>query len=211
MRKQIFTAVLIACLPSAAWAAGGPAAPPKDAAAAAPPKDRATWNETRAAELMGKHVVSPDGRSLGKIEDLIVDMKGGHVPHVVLSFGGFADIGDKLFVFPVNALARDEYRDRVVMRVERRQLDESKGFDRSNWPFQPPLERASRLRGKNVKDANGRPAGEIEDLVVDLRTGKVRSVIFAQNGRKGDEPKQVLPLAMFSMVERGGEVTLNRR
>ena len=66
-------------------------------------------------------------------------------------------------------------------------------FERSNWPFQPPLERASKLRGKNVK-AHGK-AGEIEDLVVNLGSGRVRGVIVAQDGRRADEPKLTLPLA----------------
>jgi sporulation protein YlmC with PRC-barrel domain len=61
-----------------------------------------------------------------------------------------------------------------------------------------------------VKDASGKPAGEIEDVVVNLGSGKVQSVIFAQDGRKGDEPKLALPLTSFSMpAERGGEVRLD--
>lgn len=166
-------------------------------------RTRATWLDMRASELIGKHVVDPDGKSLGKIEDLIVDMKGGHIPHVVLSFGGIADIDDKLFVFPVNAFARDEHRDRILIKVEREQLAESRGFDRPNWPFQPPLQRASELRGKNVKDAAGKPAGEIEDVIVNLDSGKVRGAVLAQGGRKGPEPKQTLPLASFEVAGEG--------
>lgn len=162
------------------------------AAAAGSIKDKTTWLDMRATELIGKHVANPQGKSLGKVEDLIVDLKGEHIPHVVLSFGGMADIGDKLFVFPVNAFTRDEYRDRIVVNVERRQLSGSEGFDRANWPFQPPLERASKLRGKNVKLEDGK-RGEIEDVVVNLGSGKVRGVIVAQDGRKGDEPTLTLP------------------
>jgi hypothetical protein len=126
-----------------------------------------------------------------------VDTKGGHIPHVVLSFGGLADVGDKLFVFPVNAFTRDEYRDRIVVNVERQQLKQSAGFERSNWPFQPPLERASRLRGKNVELKDGK-RGEVEDVIVNLGSGKVRGVVVAQDGRKGDEDKLVLPLASLA-------------
>jgi len=201
-----FALFLAVSLPAVA---AGPAAPPKKAASDDSLKDRATWLDMSSRELTGKHVVSPDGKALGEIEDLIVDLKGGHIPHVVLSFGGIADIGDKLFVLPVNAFTRDEYRDRIVVRIDPQQLKQSTGFDRAHWPFQPPLERASRLRGKNVKDADGRPAGEIEDLIVNLGSGKVRGVRFAQNGRKGDEPKQVLPLESFA--KRGDEMTLTQR
>lgn len=33
----------------------------------------------------------------------------------------------------------------------------------------------------------------LEDVVVNLGSGKVRGVIVAQDGRKGDEPKLTLP------------------
>jgi sporulation protein YlmC with PRC-barrel domain len=188
-RTRILSCLLVFIVP-AAWAAG-PATPPKEAAAAGASKDKATWLDMRASELIGKRVASPEGKPLGRIEDLIVDMKGGRIPHVVLSFE------EKLFVYPVNAFTRDEYRDRIVVDVERKQLAQSEGFERSNWPFQPPLERASRLRGKNVKLEDGQ-RGEIEDVVVNLGSGKVRGVVVAQDGRKGDEPKLTLPLGSFS-------------
>jgi sporulation protein YlmC with PRC-barrel domain len=187
---------VVLSLGSSAWSAG-PGAMKDAPASAGATKDRPTWLDMRASELIGKHVASPDGRSLGKVEDLIVDLKGGHIPHVVLSFGGIADLGDKLFVFPVNAFRRDENRDRLVLDAEPAQLQQSQGFDRSNWPFQPPLTRASGLRGKNVQGAEGR--GEIEDVVVNLGSGRVRGVIVAQDGRRADEPKRTVPLGSLSI------------
>jgi sporulation protein YlmC with PRC-barrel domain len=152
-----------------------------------PVKDKATWLDMRASELIGKRVAGIEGKPLGRVEDLIIDTKGAHIPHVVLSFEG-----DKLFVFPVNAFTRDEYRDRILLKAEPRQLEESAGFDRSNWPFQPPLERASDLRGKNVELKDGR-RGEIEDIMVNLGSGKVTGVVVAQDGRKGPQDKLTLP------------------
>jgi sporulation protein YlmC with PRC-barrel domain len=174
-------------------------------------KDPKTWLDLRTSELIGKKVASPDGKALGEIEDMIVDVRRGAVQHVVLSFGGVADVGDKLFVFPVNAFKRDENRDRIVVNVQPEQLKRSRGFDRSNWPFDPPLARASKLRGKNVKDARGKAVGEIEDLEVNLGTGRIGRVWLAQDGRKGPEDKRALPLAAFSISgERGEEVVLRR-
>ncbi len=192
----------------AAWSAGyGSGGATKD-----PAKDRATWLDMRASELLGKEVASAHGKELGRIEDLIVDPKGATIPHVVLSFGGVAHAGDKLFVFPVNAFARDENRDRIVVDIDRYQLSESRGFDRSNWPFDPPLRRASELRGAHVKDNAGHPVGEIEDLVLNLGTGKVKEVVLAQNGRKGPEPKEMRPLSDFAIpAQPGGGVVLKGR
>lgn len=185
---RTFLSALFLAFQAAAWAAD-------------PAKDARTWLDVRASELIGKQVASTDGKALGKIEDLILDLNGARVPHVILSFGGMAGAGEKLFVFPVNAFKRDEYRDRIVVDVEPKQLSQSAGFDRSNWPFQPPLERASALRGKNVKDAAGKAVGEIEDVVINLGNGRLEQVILAQDGRKGDEPKRALPPRAFSVEE----------
>ena len=171
-------------------------------------KDEASWLDMRASELIGKEVASPDGKALGEIEDMIVDLRRGAVQHVILSFGGVADVGDKLFVFPVNAFRRDEHRERIIVNVQPGQLKQSPGFTRDNWPFDPPLSRASKLRGANVKDAAGKPVGEIEDLEVNLGTGRVERVWLAPDGRKGGEPKRALPLSAFSVSERGEEVRL---
>ena len=174
-------------------------------------KDEASWLDMRASELIGKAVASPDGKALGEIEDMIVDVRRGAVQHVVLSFGGVADVGDKLFVFPLNAFKRDENRDRIVVNVQPGQLKQSRGFTRENWPFDPPLARASKLRGTNVKDAGGKAVGEIEDLVVNLGSGKIEQVILAPDGRKGAEDKRALPLSAFAISgERGEEVRLKK-
>jgi sporulation protein YlmC with PRC-barrel domain len=121
--------LLLTLLLPAAWSAG-PAAPPG----------------MSASELIGKRVASVDGKSLGKVEDLIVDPSGRYMPHVVLSFGGVAGAGDKWFVFPVNYLMRDENRDGLVLAAKREHISESAGFDRSNWPYRPQLARASGRR-----------------------------------------------------------------
>jgi sporulation protein YlmC with PRC-barrel domain len=173
-------------------------------------KDEASWLDMRASELLGKEVASPDGKALGEIEDMIVDVRRGAVQHVVLSFGGVADVGDKLFVFPVNAFKRDEHRDRIVVDVQPDQLKQSRGFTRENWPFDPPLSRASKLRGANVKDAAGKAVGEIEDLEVNFGTGRIERVWLAPDGRKGPQDKRALPVSAFSFSERGDEVRLKK-
>lgn len=173
-------------------------------------KDEASWLDMRTSELIGKEVASTDGKMLGEIEDVIVDTSRGAVQHVILSFGGAADVGDKLFIFPANAFRRDENFERLLIEVHPRQLEQSPGYDRANWPFRPPLARASKLRGANVKDAAGKPVGEIEDLVINLGTGRVERVWLAQDGRKASEDKRALPLTAFAISERGEEVVLKR-
>lgn len=165
-------------------------------------KDPQTLLEARASELLGKKVADPQGKELGEVEDLIIDLRGGHMPHVILAHGA---IREKLFIYPANAFTRDEIKDRLVLNAEREGLRQSRGFDRSNWPFQPPLWRVSELRGRNVKNAQGKAAGEIEDFVIDLRAARVKHVVLAQDGRKGPEDKMMVPLASLQMPEKRGE------
>jgi sporulation protein YlmC with PRC-barrel domain len=202
LRLSLFSLLFVLLLPG--WAAD------KDAAAGAT-VDKATWYDIRASELIGKKVANKEGQSLGEVEDLAIDVRSGRIPHVILSFGGVADLGDKLFVFPVNAFTRDKVMDRLVLNVERNALKESRGFDRDSWPFDPPLRRASDLRGANVKDSAGQAAGEIEDLEVNLASGRIERVWFAPDGRKSTEDKKALSLSALAISpERGGEVVLKR-
>ena len=85
-------------------------------------KDEASWLDMRTSEFIGKAVASLDGKMLGEVEDVIVDTSRGAVQHVILSFGGFADAGDKLFIFPANAFRRDENFQRLLIPVHPEQL-----------------------------------------------------------------------------------------
>src|SRR6266496_6584307 len=115
-------------------------------------RDYKTWLEARAGELKGKRVVNPQGQALGKVEDLLIDARRNAVQYAVLSFGGIAGLGDKRYIFPLNAFTRGENRDRLVLNAEPKALREAPGFNRDNWPFAQPLRRASELRGVKVKD-----------------------------------------------------------
>jgi sporulation protein YlmC with PRC-barrel domain len=171
MLQCAMTAPFLLALPAAAAEPGAPQAV----------KDEASWLDMRASELIGKEVASPDGKALGEIEDMIVDVRRGAVQHVILSFGGVADVGDKLFVFPVNAFRRDENRERIIVNVQPEQLKGSRGFTRENWPAACAREQAAR-RGRWL----------------------------APDGRKGGEDKRALPLSAFSVSERGEEVKLKK-
>jgi hypothetical protein len=58
-------------------------------------------------EALGRKVINPQGKSLGKIEEIMLDAAPGRIAYAVLSFGGFLGLGDKLFAVPWNALNFD--------------------------------------------------------------------------------------------------------
>jgi sporulation protein YlmC with PRC-barrel domain len=88
----------------------------------------------RVSRLLGKEVVNPNGENLGTIYDVIIDLQIDHIAYMVLSFGGFMGIGEKLFVVPAKALQPQPGGDKMVLNVEKDRLKEAPGFDRDNWP-----------------------------------------------------------------------------
>ncbi len=91
--------------------------------------------EVMAAEtLTGDPVINARGEDLGKVTDIMIDVRRGRVAYAVLSSGGFLGIGDKLFAIPWSALTLDADRKCFILDVERKRLESAPGFDKDHWP-----------------------------------------------------------------------------
>lgn len=93
-----------------------------------------TENPVSASELMDYTVQNSQGEELGEIEDLMVDINNEQIRYAVLSFGGFLDIGEKLFAIPVTAFTVDTTNEIVTFDVDQETLENAPGFDTNNWP-----------------------------------------------------------------------------
>ena len=91
-------------------------------------------NIKSVSSLAGTKVINKAGKSLGKIEDFVVDLHTGRIAYAVLSFGGFLSPGDKLFAIPIKALKLDLDKEAFILDVYKEQLENAPGFDKSNWP-----------------------------------------------------------------------------
>lgn len=87
--------------------------------------------------MIGDDVRNPQGDSLGKIEEIMIDAHTGNVAYAVLSFGGIMGIGDKLFAIPWGALRLDADEHEFVLDVDKKRLERAPGFDKDNWPRTP--------------------------------------------------------------------------
>jgi sporulation protein YlmC with PRC-barrel domain len=92
----------------------------------------------QGSQLIGAKVEDGNGKSLGKIEDVMVD-SSGRIPYAVLSFGGFLGVGDKWFAIPWNAIQIERDRDghgvnRIVLDVTKETLERAPSFTRDKWP-----------------------------------------------------------------------------
>ncbi|MEX1005581.1 MAG: PRC-barrel domain-containing protein [Acidimicrobiia bacterium] len=87
-----------------------------------------------AGTLTGDSVVNSDGDKLGDLKDIMIDFDRGTVAYGVLSRGGVAGIGEKLFAVPwalfqVNGGEKD-----LILDLDEERLENSPGFDPDNWP-----------------------------------------------------------------------------
>lgn len=87
-----------------------------------------------ASSLIGDKVTNHQNESLGKIEDMMIDMASGRVAYAVLSFGGVVGIGDKLFAVPWQALRLDAPNKQFILDATKDRLKEAEGFDKNSWP-----------------------------------------------------------------------------
>jgi lipid-binding SYLF domain-containing protein/predicted outer membrane protein/sporulation protein YlmC with PRC-barrel domain len=237
MRMQwLVSGVLTAC--ATAWAAGGgsPGGEPQNRSDQATMQDRKGESEVvadarrvRASRLIGSEVRDPNGRSLGHIDDLVLDIENERVRYAVLAYGGVLGVAEKFFAYPVQALGRGGAGE-LMLNVTRERLERAPGFERNRWPrgddarywsdvdryFEREVPvardtarnagrrfvRASELIGKDVDDRTGANAGEIEDVVVSLGDGRLRYLVLEFDPRwtQGEE-LVTLPATAITMYE----------
>ncbi|RXA20555.1 hypothetical protein EQO05_05395 [Methanosarcina sp. MSH10X1] len=87
-----------------------------------------------ASTLKGDKVVNAAGDDLGKIEELMIDLRDGRLAFAVLSFGGFLGMGNKLFAIPWQAFRMKLHDHALVLDVPKETLEKAEGFDKDNWP-----------------------------------------------------------------------------
>lgn len=93
-----------------------------------------TKSIVKSEEVVGVGVENPQGENLGKVHSLMIDKMNGKVVYVVLSFGGFMGMGDKLFAMPWHIFSYHPEREKFIISLDKEKLKNSPGFDKDNWP-----------------------------------------------------------------------------
>jgi sporulation protein YlmC with PRC-barrel domain len=88
----------------------------------------------KASRLMGTSVENLQGQQLGKVENLIVDLSAGRIIAVIISTGGFLDMGDTLSAVPPTALRFNPQHDTLRLDASKETLASSPHFKASQWP-----------------------------------------------------------------------------
>ena len=98
-----------------------------------------------ADTLIGDGVVNGREEDLGDIKEIMLDMGTGQVAYVVLAFGGFLGMHEKLFAVPWQALHLDTVNHRFVLNIEKERLKTAPGFNKDAWPDMADINWANQI------------------------------------------------------------------
>ncbi|MBL0358896.1 MAG: PRC-barrel domain-containing protein [Chitinophagaceae bacterium] len=87
-----------------------------------------------ASSIIGDKVHDDKDESMGKIEDIMIDLSTGKIDYIVVEFGGFLGIGIKYYAIPFTMLKVDPDKKIFVFDQKKELLEKAPGFDLAHWP-----------------------------------------------------------------------------
>jgi sporulation protein YlmC with PRC-barrel domain len=91
-------------------------------------------NTVSASALMGNPVMSPEGASLGQIEEIMLDLDGGVIAYAVLSLSDLLGNDTMRYVVPWEALEVNTENHTLILDADDDVLQTAPGFDKNKWP-----------------------------------------------------------------------------
>jgi len=91
-------------------------------------------NVMAASTLSGNNVYASGGEDIGKIKEIMLDVRSGRIAYAVLSRGGLLGVGEKLFAIPWNALTLDIDRKCFLLAISFERINTAPAFDKDHWP-----------------------------------------------------------------------------
>jgi sporulation protein YlmC with PRC-barrel domain len=157
----------------------------------------------QSRDLIGMKVVSEQGESLGKIEDVVVH-PGGATSYAVLSIGGWLGMGDKLFAMPWSVLrtvernpAEKDGPSSLVLPLTKERLKAAPGFDQKHWPALANPEWITEIDAfyaDEIRPSSAKPIeGSVHNSVISWRATELRGAnVQTPTGEKLGDIKEIV-------------------
>jgi len=84
-------------------------------------------NAIRAKKVIGTEVKNTEGKSIGKVEDLLLEKQSNNIMYAVVGFGGFLGVGEKYHPLPWGVLNYDDRQGAYVVDLTKEQLGRRAG------------------------------------------------------------------------------------
>jgi sporulation protein YlmC with PRC-barrel domain len=76
----------------------------------------------RAKKVIGTDVKDPAGKSIGKVEDILLEKQSNNIMYAVVGFGGFLGMGEKYHPLPWRMMKYDDSQGAYVVNLTKEQL-----------------------------------------------------------------------------------------
>ena len=82
----------------------------------------------RAKKVIGTNVKDSTGKTIGKVEDIVLDKLSSHIMYAVVGFGGFLGMGEKYHTLPWSTLDYDPGEGAYVVNLTKEQLQAAPAY-----------------------------------------------------------------------------------
>ena len=96
-----------------------------------------------ASKIIGEDVTDNQKNKLGKVKDLAIDLKTGHINYIVMSSGGFLGMGDKLLALPPQSFSLNPVQETalgftgdkriLILNISPQIIKQSPALKNDNW------------------------------------------------------------------------------
>jgi sporulation protein YlmC with PRC-barrel domain len=135
MKKYLIVALLamVVFYPSTGIFAQDKNGPVKNSIATGVPEGE-HFNAFRVGKIIDSGAINLEGKRIGTIDDLVIDIDTGRIVYAVLEFGGFLGFSDKLFAVPWQSLSSVPAEGIFILDQSEAKLEKAPGFEKNNWP-----------------------------------------------------------------------------
>jgi len=116
-----------------------------------------------ASDVIGKQVVTQKNEEVGKISDLLVDMKSGKVALAIISTGTLLKPADTRYAVATEKLSLGNDKNKVVLNADRNALERAEVFDADKWQAGGTTSGSAGLFKYQVADAGAQAEIDTDD------------------------------------------------
>lgn len=160
----------------------------------------------KASVFIGSSVVNPQGESLGKIDDLVIDPATGRITYAALSHGSILGLGGKLFAVSWEALTMQPDGKTFVLDVPKETLESATGFDKSNWPMRPDPALSASARGTGRGTMAPAPTAADKGVSATVQAVNAQAETITLKTAQNEQVELQAPAAMLEDLQTGDRV-----
>lgn len=87
----------------------------------------------KASQILGREITDGNGRKIGKVRDLALDLQNGRIVEVIVATGGFLGVRETDTAVPPEEFTWDPQVKKLTCQLDREELRYAPPFDVSHW------------------------------------------------------------------------------